>query len=303
MDGVFNINKPRGSGSFSIVSTVRKLSGERRVGHTGTLDREATGVLLVCIGKATRISEYLMTTTKKYRAIVELGITTDTYDATGKIVSRGDMAGIDYKQIESALNSFRGRIMQIPPMYSALKYQGRPLHVLARAGKTVERKSRAVDIYDIDIKSWQERLLTIEVVCSKGTYIRSLAYNLGQALGCGGMLKDLVRLSCGHYDIEDAITMPELEKAFHQDCWKQYLYSIDDVLSHWKSVTVSDEIARDIRNGQMVYLDDELIDSSMQQHDNNYDSLCRAYSIDGKLLALLKFKADQGSWQPDKVFQ
>ncbi|UCB43560.1 MAG: tRNA pseudouridine(55) synthase TruB [Dehalococcoidales bacterium] len=303
MDGILNINKPRGKTSFSIVAAVRRLSGEKRVGHAGTLDPEATGVLPVCLGKATRIIEFLMDTTKAYRAEVELGVDTDTYDATGTVVQRGDVSGINREQVETALGSFRGRILQTPPMYSAVKQQGRPLYEIARAGKTVERKKRSVDVHSLELKTWQTPVATLEVVCGKGTYIRSLAHDLGQALGCGAMLRDLVRLRCGLFEIENSVTLPELEEAFHQGRWQEYLYSIDNVLSHWEAVTVSNETAWAIRNGQSVEIGSDAKFSKESLSALSADSHCRAYTSDGCLLALLRFEPELGRWQPDKVFQ
>jgi len=188
VDGILNINKPRDRTSFSVVAMVRRLSGERRVGHAGTLDPAATGVLPVCLGQGTRVTEYLVDAAKTYRAQIELGVATDTYDASGKITEQGDPSGISREQVESALASFRGTIQQIPPMYSAVKHLGQPLYKLARSGIEVERKSRRAEIYRLEITDWQLPVVTIEVECSKGTYIRSLAYDLGRSLGCGAHL-------------------------------------------------------------------------------------------------------------------
>jgi len=214
MDGILNINKPWGKTSFSIVAMVKRLSGERRVGHAGTLDPAATGVLPVCLGQGTRIIEFLVDATKAYRAEIELGMVTDTYDASGRIIQRGDPSGISQNQLESVLTSFCGLIWQTPPMYSAVKYQGKPLYELARTGITVERGSRLTEIHRLELVDWQPPVATIEVVCGKGTYIRSLAYDLGQALGCGAYLKSLIRLRCGLFDIREAVSVPQLEDAF-----------------------------------------------------------------------------------------
>jgi len=303
MDGILNINKPRGKTSFDIVSIIRRLTGERRVGHTGTLDPEATGVLPVCIGKATRVVEFLMSTTKTYRAEIELGMVTDTYDATGKVIQRGDISGIDRQQLEAALSTFRGEILQIPPMYSAVKHNGRPLYELARAGRTVERTGRPIEIHSLELINWQSPVVTIEVVCGKGTYIRSLAHDLGQALGCGAMLRNLIRLRCGLFSIEDSVSLTELEDAFHRGQWQKYLYSIGDVLSHWKAVTVNDETAQAIRHGQSIEVESEADNGDEALSTLSADSHCRAYTSDGCLLALLHFKPELGRWQPDKVFQ
>jgi len=184
VDGILNINKPWGKTSFSIVAIVKRLSGERRVGHAGTLDPTATGVLPICLGQATRITEFLVDATKAYQAQIELGVTTDTYDASGKITQKRDPSEISQSQLESALTSFRGLIQQTPPMYSAVKYQGKRLYELARAGIKVDRESRPAKIYHLELIDWQPPSVTLEVVCGKGTYIRSLAHDLGQILGC-----------------------------------------------------------------------------------------------------------------------
>jgi tRNA pseudouridine55 synthase len=303
LDGILNINKPRGKTSFGIVTIVRSLSGERRVGHAGTLDPEATGVLPVCLGKATRIVEFLMSTTKTYRAGIELGITTDTYDATGRVIQRRDISGIDRQQVEAALNSFRGEILQIPPMYSAVKHNGRPLYELAREGRTVEREGRPIEIHSLELIDWHPPLVTLEVDCSKGTYIRSLAHDLGQKLGCGAVLRELVRLRCGIFSIKDSVTLPELEDAFHRSEWQKCLYSIDSVLSHWEAVTVGDETAQAIRNGQSVKIASLADNGDEVLSTLSTESRCRAYTTDGSLLALMHFEPEIGRWQPDKVFR
>ena len=162
MDGILNINKPAGKTSFNIVAMVKRLTGEKRVGHAGTLDPMATGVLPICLGQATRLVEYLMDTTKTYRAEIELGVSTDSYDREGIITQRGDASGITLEQLETALNSFRGVITQIPPMYSAVKHQGKPLYQLARAGINVERKSRTAKIYSLEIKAGEIQYLPLK---------------------------------------------------------------------------------------------------------------------------------------------
>jgi tRNA pseudouridine55 synthase len=297
MDGILNINKPWGKTSFSIVAMVKRLSGERRVGHAGTLDPTATGVLPVCLGKGTRIIEFLVDATKSYQAQVELGVTTDTYDASGRITQKRDSSQISQGQLESALASFRGSIQQTPPMYSAVKHQGKRLYELARAGIKVERKSRPAEIYHLELVDWQPPVATIEVVCGKGTYIRSLAHDLGQALGCGANLKNLIRLSCGLFNIKDAVSVPQLEDAFRHGYWRHLIYPVDTVLSHWTAVVVSDDTEQMIRNGSPLVLDnyDSSTLSSLENH-------CRAYNPDGRFLGVLRFNPEKKQWHPQKVF-
>ena len=290
-----------------MVAMVKRLSGERRVGHAGTLDPAATGVLPICLGQGTRVTEFLMDATKAYRAEIELGVATDTYDASGRIIQRGDSSRISQGQLESALTSFCGLIQQIPPMYSAVKYQGKPLYQLARAGITVERRSRLAKVHRLELVDWQPPVATIEVVCGKGTYIRSLAHDLGQALGCGANLKSLIRLRCGLFDIKDAVSVPELEDAFRYGYWQHLIYPIDSVLLHWRAIVVSDDTGQSIRNGRPFVLgnDDGGKQSSyLEQHipaGSSYENRCRAYALDGRFLGVLRFDSERGQWQPEKV--
>lgn len=308
MNGILNINKPYGKTSFSMVAMVRRLTGERRVGHAGTLDPTATGVLPVCLGQGTRVIEFLVDATKTYRAQIELGVATDTYDASGRITQEGDISGINQERLESALASFCGVIQQTPPMYSAVKHQGKPLYEWARAGIEVERRSRRAKIYHMELIGWQPPVVTIEVVCGKGTYIRSIAHDLGQLLGCGANLKSLIRLRCGLFDIKDAVSVAQLEDAFHYGYWQHLVYPIDSVLSHWTAMVVSDATSQAIRNGGSFVLDDaDSIGGTgyLKQPSPDWpaaNSHCRAYTADGCFLAVLRFNLERGQWQPQKVF-
>lgn len=293
-DGILNLDKPKGKTSFDVVALVRRLSGERRVGHAGTLDPEATGVLPVFLGQGTRLIEYLAGEAKVYRAEIELGTATDTYDAAGKITQRGDISSLTREQIEAAASSFTGLIDQIPPMYSAVKYKGVPLYRLARAGLEVPRKARKVEISQLKIVDWQPPLLTLEVECSRGTYIRSLAHDLGQRLGCGAHLKSLVRLKSGPFHISDAISIPKLEAAFRQGNWTELLQPIDVAIFHLPEVTVSEEDERAVMNGRPLASDIA---------EGTTAKLRRAYSSEGRFLAILRYNDDSGYWKPEKVFR
>lgn len=304
VDGILNINKSLGSTSFSLVARVRRLTGERRVGHAGTLDPAATGVLPVCFGQGTRVVEFLVDATKTYRAQIELGVATDTYDATGRVTQQADPTGITREQVALALISFCGSIQQTPPMYSAVKYHGKRLYQLARAGITVERKSRQAKVHRLELVDWQPPVVTIEVECGKGTYIRSLAHDLGQVLGCGASLRSLVRLRCGCFDIRDAVSLSQLEDAFRYGYWERLVYPVDVVLMHWAAMVVSDATADNIRHGRPLVFD----------HDDRKDCLaspfpaepasggyCRAYTSGGRFLAVLHFNPQLGQWQVEKV--
>jgi len=277
---------------------VKRLSGERRVGHAGTLDPAATGVLPVCLGRGTRVTEFLVDATKTYLAQIELGVATDTYDGSGQITQQGDPSGINQPQLESALDLFRGSIQQTPPMYSALKYQGRPLYELARAGLNVERKSRLAKVHHLGLINWQPPVLTIEVECGKGTYIRSLAHDLGQSLGCGAHLKSLVRTRCGPFNIEDALSIPQLEEAFRYGYWQHFVHPIDIVLQHHNAIVVNNATEDIIRKGGHLVLERT---GSRGENGHPRQNYCRAYTLDGSFLGVLHHDPEKGQWQPKKV--
>jgi tRNA pseudouridine55 synthase len=292
MDGILNINKPSAITSYGVVARVKRWSGERRVGHTGTLDPAATGVLPVCLGQATRVVEFLVPAAKTYHAEIELGVATDTFDAAGQVTLRADSSSIDLDKLQSALASFRGSIRQTPPMYSALKHRGQPLYRLARAGISVERKSRPVTIHRLELVSWQPPVAVLEIECSKGTYIRSLAHDLGRALGCGAHLKGLVRTRCGIFSIEDALSLSDLEEAFKKGDWPRLLYPTDSVIEHLPVVVVEGAFEAAILNGSSIALEDN--------HD--IEKPLRAYSRGSRFLAILRYVPDAALWHPDKVF-
>jgi tRNA pseudouridine55 synthase len=293
VDGILNINKPAGVTSFNIVSHVRHLTGERRVGHAGTLDPLADGVLPVCFGRATRVIEYLMDAKKTYKAVVKLGIVTDTYDIDGTVIRQSDASYITRLDIESALECFCGEIEQEPPMYSALKHSGQCLYKLARAGVTVEREKRRVYIYSLRLLDYNPPLLTIEMECSKGTYVRSLANDLGERLGCGACITELRRLKYGPFDINEAVSVPELDEAFSKGEWQRLVYPAGFIMKQWKSVTVGEEQGQYIKNGVPVMLEDTV---------KNENGKCCAYDDSGSLLAILSFDDITGKWKPQKVF-
>ncbi len=295
MNGILNIDKPLGKTSFSIVALVKRLTGEKHAGHAGTLDPQARGVLPICLGQATRLVEYLMDTYKSYRAEIEFGVVTDTYDSEGKVIQRSDASGITLERLETALNSFRGVITQLPPMYSAVKHKGKPLYALARAGIEVERKSRTALIQSLELKDWQPPVATIEVVCGKGTYIRSLAHDLGQEVGCGASLKSLIRLRCGVFDIDSAISIENFEEACKNGYWESLLYPMDSILTNMGAVIINEEKAQSIRNGALVIFGDDTSSKPVEKY-------CRAYTWDGNLLGILKFDSEKKQWQPEKVF-
>jgi tRNA pseudouridine55 synthase len=281
-----------------MVAMVKRLTRERHVGHAGTLDPAASGVLPVCLGQGTRVIEFLVDATKVYRAQIELGVATDTYDASGTVTQRGDYSGITKRQLESALTSFRGLVQQVPPMYSAVKYHGRRLYELARAGIEVERKSRLTRIYHLELIDFKPPLVAIEVVCGKGTYIRSLAHDLGRSLGCGASLRSLVRLRCGLFDIRDAVSVSQLEDAFSSGYWPHFVYPVDVVLSGWAAIIVNNDTEQLLRNGRPL-----VMEKANTVKEASAENRCRVYTGDGCFLGVLHFDQERGKWQPEKVFR
>ena len=293
INGILNVNKPEGKTSFQVVALLRRMVGETRVGHAGTLDPAATGVLPVCLGQATRIVQFLTDTDKAYLAEIELGVTTDTFDREGRVTCRLDTSGITVTQIEEALATFQGFIEQVPPRFSALKYQGKRYYELARAGILIEPKPRKIRITSIELVDLQPPFITISLECSKGTYVRSLAHDLGQCLGCGAHLKNLTRTRCGPFYIEDALSMSEIQDACQRGTWRDILYPVDTPLLSWSAVIVDKRDELEIRNGCSISLSEGV------SHAGKY---CRAYSPDGDFIAILRFISDKRLWHPEKVF-
>lgn len=293
MDGILNINKPRGITSHDVVDRVRRLARQRRVGHAGTLDPLATGVLLICLGSATRLAEFLMNSPKHYRAHIRLGITTDTLDAEGTVVSRRPVE-VGREEVERALEHFRGPILQVPPMFSALKRDGRPLYRLARRGETVERPPRPVEIYRLELVEWSPPDLVLEVLCSPGTYIRSLAHDLGETLGCGAYLAGLTRLASGDFRLEDAVELDVLTP----ERLPEYLLPPDAALRQFPALHLTPEEARAVGHGQK--LPDRWGEGG---RETAHPPLARAYGPDGLFLAVLEYLPGQGVWHPRKVLR
>jgi tRNA pseudouridine55 synthase len=293
INGLLNVNKPSGCTSFSIVARVRHLSGERRVGHAGTLDPAASGVLPICIGQATRVAEYLLEYPKEYVAGIELGISTDTYDGEGRVTGRGTVDGISLAMVEEALQSFEGAIDQVPPAFSAVKVLGRKSYDLARAGQEVILQPRSIHVYNIQVVSSDLPYLKLKVSCSKGTYMRSLANDLGERLGCHAYLKDLVRISYGPFKIDDAVTPDQLQQAAAGNLIDRLLYPLDYALTGCDRAYLDETQAESVQRGLDIAL-------ATQGPGTKGHSL--AYTTEGRLLAVMKFVTENGLWHPEKVF-
>lgn len=233
MNGFLNVLKPSGMSSSDVVTVARKLTGQKKLGHSGTLDPLAAGVLPLCLGRATKLFDYLMEKDKIYLAELTLGAETDTQDAAGEIIARGDPTGIGMTQVAAVLANFRGRISQQPPMYSALVRDGKKLYKLARAGQTVEREHREVDILRLElVEQTGPYSFLLEVECSKGTYIRTLLADIGQALGCYGCMTFLLRTASGRFRLDETVTLEELAELSRADRVAEVLVPMDIPLEH-----------------------------------------------------------------------
>ena len=294
--GIFNIDKPRGITSMEVVRRVKRALGVKKgVGHGGTLDPIATGVIPVCVAQATRVMEYLLDGSKEYTCSIHMGVSTDTYDAMGEIVDEKDSSFVKGQQVESALREFRGEIAQVPPIYSALKRQGRRLYDLAREGVEVELEARPVLVHDIQLTDWDPPVATVEIVCGKGFYVRSLAHDLGQVLGCGGHLKSLVRRRTGPFDIAHATPLEDAVERIQSGCASELLYSPDVVLESMPAMVVGQQNLKMVRNGRPLPV-------GLAPGGTGPDARVRAYSTDGNFVAVMRFDEELSQWRPYKVF-
>jgi tRNA pseudouridine55 synthase len=286
MLGFLNIDKPAGMTSHAVVAQARRGLAVKKVGHAGTLDPLATGVLVLCLGAATRLSEYVMHQTKQYRAQIHLGITTTTYDAEGEVLAERDAAHVTLADVIEKAAQFVGQIQQIPPMYSAIKQEGRKLYQLARAGEMVVLEPRTVQIDVLTVVDWAPPVVTLDITCSAGTYIRSLAHDLGAALGTGGYLAGLTRTASGSFLLADAIPLDNLLAAPR---WQDWLIGPRAALPHLPVITVDSAAAARLAHGQMV------MDAGA-----GAGLIAQAYDDQERLIAIVQ--GDGDGWQPHKVF-
>lgn len=290
MNGIIVLDKPPLKSSHDMVYAVRRLSGEKRVGHAGTLDPLATGVLVICVGNAVRLSEYLIEHDKTYRARVRMGVETDTFDASGKITST-QAVNVSRHQVEDALASFVGKISQVPPSHSAVQRDGVRAYKLARQGVVMEMEPRPVEIYSIRFLEFDGSEAEFEVHCSKGTYIRSLAHDLGATLGTGAHLTALRRLASGDFTLEQSVTIDALAEAAGKGEFAKYLLPMDRAVTQFDAVTLDQQGVQRVMSGQFV-----------STPSNLTSDLVRAYDENGELIALLE-KTKSGELKPKKVFE
>ncbi|MCK5635307.1 MAG: tRNA pseudouridine(55) synthase TruB [Anaerolineales bacterium] len=287
--GLILVDKPTGPTSHKVVSIVRRETGVRKVGHAGTLDPRASGVLILCMGAATRLSEYLSTASKRYEAVIRFGASTKTYDAEGDAV-RITGAVPTEEDIKAILPEFTGKIEQIPPPYSAIKIKGKKAYELARAGKEFDLAARDVTIYHMALLEYRPPDLVLEIECSAGTYIRSLAHDLGEQLGTGAHLANLRRTKVGHFTIEDCVSLRKLELGFIDGTWVEYMRPAVDALPDLQRIEVNGKIYEDITFGRLIPADPSASGTAL------------AIGPDGDLIAILEAVEDGAKWHPKKVF-
>lgn len=293
VSGVLVLDKPVGLTSHDVVQIVRRGTGIRRAGHTGTLDPRASGVLVVLIGPAVRLSEFVSASDKRYQATIRLGTSTDTFDAEGAVVSSAAQAVIDEiteEQFNETLQTFVGEIEQVPPPYSAVKVKGRKAYEMAREGEEVDLEPRKINVYSLEVLEWDPPEAVIDVYCSSGTYVRSLANDLGKALGTGAYLVGLRRTKSGRFTLRDAVPLRRLQEAFTAGNWYRFLIPAAEALADWPMIELDADEVELVRHGHRLPATPE------------QKGWARGVSQQGDLVALMQVDEATQEWQPKKVF-
>ena len=296
INGILNVYKEAGFTSHDVVAKLRGICRQKKIGHTGTLDPEAVGVLPVCLGSGTKLCDMLTDKSKEYEAVLLLGQVTDTQDVTGTVLEEHEVT-VDEEQAVEAIRSFVGAYEQIPPMYSALKVNGKRLYELARAGKEVERKGRPVEIHNIEILSVSLPEITFRVACSKGTYIRTLCHDIGQKLGCGGTMKSLKRTRVGIFTIDGALKLSRLEELAAQGRLEENVIPVEAMFTELPALTVKDAFARLIENGNAFYPGQA--EENVRTPDGGQ---VRVYDRKGRFYGIYAFSEEKERYQPVKMF-
>ena len=290
VSGVLVIDKPIGLTSHDVVQIIRRGTGIRRAGHTGTLDPRASGVLVVLIGPAVRLSEYVSASDKRYQATIRLGSTTDTYDSEGMVTSESPANHITEEKFDEILQTYVGEIEQVPPPYSAVKVKGKKAYEMARKGDQVELEPRKIQVYSLEILEWDPPEVVIDAYCSSGTYVRSLANDLGESLGTGAYLIGLRRTKSGRFTLREAVPLRRLKEAFQAGDWYKFLIPAADALGDWPAVELDADQVDLVRHGHRI------------PAEPDSEGWSRAISQQGDLVALLEYNSESGEWQPRKVF-
>lgn len=306
VSGVMVVDKPVGLTSHDIVQIIRRGTGIRRAGHTGTLDPRASGVLVVLIGPAVRLSEYVSAADKRYQATVRLGTSTDTYDAEGQIMRTTPVDDISEDRFSEIIKQYVGEIEQVPPPFSAVKVKGRRAYERARQGEEVALKPRKIHVYNLDVLEWAPPEAVLDVYCSSGTYVRSLANDLGDDMGTGAYLIGLRRTKSGRFTLRDAVPLRQLQDAFLAGEWYRYLIPASEALGDWPGVDLDGDQVEKVRHGHRIPAGEnakELVDPANHPYaeEDNY-GLVRAVTEQGDLVAIMEYIEEDNEWQPKKVF-
>ncbi|MBN1667255.1 MAG: tRNA pseudouridine(55) synthase TruB [Anaerolineales bacterium] len=290
VSGVLVVDKPVGMTSHDVVQIIRRGTGIRRAGHTGTLDPRASGVLVILIGPAVRLSEYVSASDKRYQATIRLGTSTDTYDSEGTVTKYASADHITEEDFSEKLQNYIGEIWQTPPPFSAVKVQGRRSYDRARKGEEVDLEPRQINVYSLELLEWAPPEAVLDVYCSSGTYVRSLAHDLGNDLGTGAYLIGLRRTKSGRFTLRDAVPLRQLQDAFVAGEWYRYLIPAAEALAEWPAIELDGEQVELVRHGHRI--SGEPMDAT----------LVRAITEQGDLVAVMEYIPEDGEWQPKKVF-
>ena len=304
-NGIINIYKEAGYTSHDVVAKMRGILKQKKIGHTGTLDPAAVGVLPVCLGKATKVCDLLTDKDKTYRCVMLLGTETDTQDDTGQVLAKREVTCTE-QEVRAAVLAFVGDYDQVPPMYSALKVNGQKLCDLARAGKEVERKARRVQIHDIIIECMELPQVTMTVTCSKGTYIRTLCHDIGRKLGCGACMEHLTRTQVSDFSIEDSITLSQLEEAVREGREESLILTVDKLFLMLPALTVKEEFQKNLENGNRIPLEAlRDVDSAgmYQRPEDPISSVqARIYDYRGRFAGIYSYQQKEQDFKPVKIF-
>ena len=295
--GVINIHKEKGYTSHDVVAKLRGIVGQKKIGHTGTLDPDATGVLPVCLGKATKLCDMLTDKNKTYETVMLLGKVTDTQDISGAILNESPTDRLDEETVKETIQSFVGDYMQVPPMYSALKVNGKKLYELAREGVEIERKARPVTILGIEIKEMNLPRVRMEVSCSKGTYIRTLCHDIGEKLGCGACMEELVRTKVSRFELADSMTLSQVQELKENGKLEEILVPIDEMFSDYEAITLKEEFMSFVYNGNTF------LPKHVKQYVELADGkLVRVYDDKENFIAIYKFVKEKYIFKIEKMF-
>ena len=295
INGIINVYKEAGFTSHDVVAKLRGILKQRKIGHTGTLDPDATGVLPVCLGKGTKLCDMLTNTDKTYEAVLELGLTTDTQDISGTVLKQREVS-VNTKEVTECITGFVGECMQIPPMYSALKVGGKKLYELAREGKEIERQPRKVIFREIEILDISLPRVTLKVTCSKGTYIRTLCHDIGEQLGCGGCMKSLIRTQVGTFTIEDSRTLCEIEAIMKNGKLNELVRTVDSMFLQYPAIAMKSEFDSRIYNGNNFNYDH--VNGKFDDKAKHF----RVYDSKGTFVGIYQYQESQQLFKLVKFF-